>query len=336
MTTGALSPAEPRAVAGRPAGHRGARGPNWTCLIVGGGVVGAGAALDAATRGLDVGIVEARDWASGTSSRSSKFIHGGLRYLEMLDFALVREALQERGLLLERIAPHLVRPVPFLYPLTKRFVERAYVGAGVALYDALAAATGRGRGVPHKHLSRRRTLRAAPSLKQDAMVGAIRYYDAQVDDARLVVTLVRTAAALRSASREPARRSSASCARANAWSAPGCATGDRRASSRSAPSRWSTPPACGRTTPRRWSPSAGSSACGRPRASTWWCRGTVPVHGGPDPAHREVRAVRHPVGPALDHRHHGHRLDLDKAHPAASSPDIDYLLEHVNQCCSAR
>jgi glycerol-3-phosphate dehydrogenase len=148
------------------------------------------------TRGLDVGIVEARDWASGTSSRSSKLIHGGLRYLEMLDFALVREALQERGLLLERIAPHLVRPVPFLYPLTKRFVERPYVGAGVALYDALSAATGRGRGVPfHKHLSRRGTLRAAPSLKKDAMVGSVRYYDAQVDDARLVVNLVRTAAA---------------------------------------------------------------------------------------------------------------------------------------------
>ncbi|AUI49591.1 glycerol-3-phosphate dehydrogenase/oxidase [Arthrobacter crystallopoietes] len=164
-------------------------------LIVGGGVVGAGAALDAVTRGLDVGIVEARDWSSGTSSRSSKLIHGGLRYLEMLDFALVREALQERGLLLQRIAPHLVRPVPFLYPLTKRFVERPYVGAGVALYDALSVASGHGRGVPfHKHLSRHGTLRAAPSLKKDAFVGSIRYYDAQVDDARLVVNLVRTAA----------------------------------------------------------------------------------------------------------------------------------------------
>src|ERR1700758_1183628 len=82
-------------------------------LVIGGGVVGAGCALDAATRGLTVGLVEARDWASGTSSRSSKLIHGGLRYLEMLDFALVREALKERGLLIERLAPHLVRPVPF-------------------------------------------------------------------------------------------------------------------------------------------------------------------------------------------------------------------------------
>ena len=87
-------------------------------LVVGGGVVGAGSALDAVTRGLSTAIVEARDWASGTSSRSSKLIHGGLRYLEMMDFALVREALHERGLLLDRLAPHLVHPVRFLYPLT--------------------------------------------------------------------------------------------------------------------------------------------------------------------------------------------------------------------------
>ncbi|MFC3299977.1 glycerol-3-phosphate dehydrogenase/oxidase [Arthrobacter agilis] len=163
-------------------------------LIVGGGVVGVGAALDAVTRGLTTGIVEARDWASGTSSRSSKLIHGGLRYLEMLDFALVKEALKERGLLIQRIAPHLVKPVPFLYPLTKRFVERPYVGAGIALYDAMSMTGGNSRGVPlHKHLSRKGTLRAAPSLKDDAMVGSIRYYDAQVDDARYVVNMVRTA-----------------------------------------------------------------------------------------------------------------------------------------------
>lgn len=163
-------------------------------LIVGGGVVGAGSALDAVTRGLDVGMVEARDWASGTSSRSSKLIHGGLRYLEMLDFALVQEALKERGLLLQRIAPHLVRPVPFLYPLTKRFIERPYVGAGIALYDAMSLTGGNARGVPmHKHLSKRGTLRAAPSLKKDAFVGSIRYYDAQVDDARYVANMARTA-----------------------------------------------------------------------------------------------------------------------------------------------
>ncbi|GER21751.1 FAD-dependent oxidoreductase [Zafaria cholistanensis] len=193
--TGQLGPAFRAASLEAMRGTAAAGGQELDLLIVGGGVVGAGAALDAATRGLDVAIVEARDWAAGTSSRSSKLIHGGLRYLEMLDFALVREALQERGLLIERIAPHLVRPVPFLYPLTGRFAERAYVGAGVALYDALSLASGHGRGVPfHKHLSRRATLRSAPSLKDEAFVGSIRYYDAQVDDARLVVDAVRTAA----------------------------------------------------------------------------------------------------------------------------------------------
>ncbi|MDT7653866.1 MAG: glycerol-3-phosphate dehydrogenase, partial [Pseudonocardiales bacterium] len=101
-------------------------------LVVGGGVVGSGAALDAVTRGLTVGLVEARDFASGTSSRSSKLIHGGLRYLEMLDFRLVAEALQERGLLIEKLAPHLVRPVPFIYPLKHHVWERFYAGAGVA------------------------------------------------------------------------------------------------------------------------------------------------------------------------------------------------------------
>jgi hypothetical protein len=125
-------------------------------LVVGGGVVGSGAALDAATRGLSVGLVEARDFASGTSSRSSKLIHGGLRYLEMLDFRLVAEALQERGLLIQTLAPHLVRPVPFLYPLVHRWWERFYAGAGVALYDTLGLLSGRSRGLPaHRHLTRR-------------------------------------------------------------------------------------------------------------------------------------------------------------------------------------
>ncbi|GAB3559724.1 glycerol-3-phosphate dehydrogenase/oxidase [Arthrobacter alkaliphilus] len=193
-STGALSPeARERSIEALKSTTE--PGKELDILIVGGGVVGAGAALDAVTRGLSVGIVEARDWASGTSSRSSKLIHGGLRYLEMLDFALVQEALQERGLLIQQIAPHLVRPVPFLYPLTRRFWERPYVGAGIFLYDTLGITSGHSRGVPmHKHLFRRGTLRAAPSLKSDAFVGSIRYYDAQVDDARLVVNVVRTAA----------------------------------------------------------------------------------------------------------------------------------------------
>ena len=164
-------------------------------LVVGGGVVGCGTALDAVTRGLSTGLVEQRDFASGTSSRSSKLIHGGLRYLEMLDFGLVKEALEERGLLLTRLAPHLVRPVPFLYPLNHRVWERPYAGAGLALYDAMAMAGKYDVGVPrHKHLTRRAALRLAPDLRADALVGAIRYYDAQVDDARHTVTVARTAA----------------------------------------------------------------------------------------------------------------------------------------------
>jgi glycerol-3-phosphate dehydrogenase len=163
-------------------------------LVVGGGVVGAGIALDAVTRGLTVGLVEARDFGSGTSSRSSKLIHGGLRYLEQLNVGLVREALSERSLLLQRLAPHLVQPVSFLFPFTHHW-ERAYVGAGVTAYDTLGFSMGQTRGLPgHRQLTRRGALRLAPALKRSSLTGALVYWDAQVDDARYVITLVRTAA----------------------------------------------------------------------------------------------------------------------------------------------
>jgi len=161
-------------------------------LVIGGGITGAGAALDAATRGLRVGLVESRDLAAGTSSRSSKLIHGGLRYLEQGDFKLVREALRERDLLVSRLAPHLVRPVPFLYPLYRKVVERPYVGAGLVLYDAMEGVK---RPVPHhRHLTTRGALRRVPALRPDRLAGAMMYYDAQVDDARYTVTVARTAA----------------------------------------------------------------------------------------------------------------------------------------------
>jgi glycerol-3-phosphate dehydrogenase len=163
-------------------------------LVIGGGVVGAGAALDAASRGLAVGIIEQSDWASGTSSRSSKLVHGGIRYLEQLNFKLVKEALVERGLLLRTIAPHLVKPVSFLYPVTKPLVERLYVGAGMALYDVFSYAGGRHPGVGlHRHLSRKRVRDELPGLNRATCRGGISYFDAQVDDARLVATIVRTA-----------------------------------------------------------------------------------------------------------------------------------------------
>jgi len=161
-------------------------------LVVGGGITGAGAALDAASRGLRVALVEARDLASGTSSRSSKLIHGGLRYLEQFDFKLVYEALRERDLLVSKLAPHLVKPVSFLYPLYKKVVERPYVGAGLVLYDAME---GTRRPVPHhRHLTARGALKRAPALSPDRLAGAILYYDAQVDDARHTLTVARTAA----------------------------------------------------------------------------------------------------------------------------------------------
>ena len=160
-------------------------------VVIGGGVVGSGCALDAATRGLKVALVEARDFASGTSSRSSKMFHGGLRYLEQLEFGLVREALYERELSLTKLAPHLVKPMPFLFPLTKRGWERPYVAAGIFLYDRLGGA----KSVPpQKHLTRAGALRLSPGLKRTSLIGGIRYYDTVVDDARHTMTVARTAA----------------------------------------------------------------------------------------------------------------------------------------------
>ena len=160
-------------------------------LVIGGGVTGAGCALDAVTRGLKVGLVEARDYAAGTSSRSTKLFHGGLRYLEQFNFPLVFEALRERSLVLNTLCPHLARPVPFIYPL-ERVIDRGYVGMGIGVYDVMGA----GRGVPghHRHLSRRKTMESFPSGKKSAIRGAIRFYEGQVDDARHTMMISRTAA----------------------------------------------------------------------------------------------------------------------------------------------
>ena len=161
-------------------------------LVIGGGVNGAGIALDAASRGLTVALIEAHDLASGTSSRSSKLIHGGLRYLEQYDFKLVREALHERELMVKTLAPHLVKPVSFLYPLHEKVKDRTYIGAGLALYDALR---GFKRALPnHKHMSQKTISEVAPSLRLDIVTGGIKYFDAQVDDARHTMMIARTAA----------------------------------------------------------------------------------------------------------------------------------------------
>ncbi|MBP0461282.1 glycerol-3-phosphate dehydrogenase/oxidase [Streptomyces montanisoli] len=300
-------------------------------LVVGAGVVGAGTALDAVTRGLATGIVEARDWASGTSSRSSKLIHGGLRYLEMLDFALVREALKERGLLLEKLAPHLVKPVPFLYPLQHKGWERLYAGSGVAMYDAMSVSSGHGRGLPtHRHLTRRHALRVAPCLRKDALVGALQYYDAQMDDARYVATLVRTAAAYGAHAASRAR-----------------VVGFLREGERVVGARVQDVEGGGEYEIRAkqvvnatgvWTDDTQGLIAERGQFHVRASKGihlVVPkdrIHSSTGLILRTEKSVlfvipwgRHWIVGTTDTD-----WNLDKAHPAASSADIDYLLEHVN------
>jgi glycerol-3-phosphate dehydrogenase len=301
-------------------------------LVVGGGIVGAGAALDAVSRGLHVALVEGQDWAAGTSSRSSKLIHGGLRYLEQLNFRLVREALRERGLLLTRLAPHLVRPVPFLLPLRHRVWERIYIGAGVTLYDNLGGRPGGGRALPrHRQLSRRRALAAGPALRPDALVGAIRFYDAQVDDARFTLTVARTAARYGAAVATRARvvgllREGPRVAGARVRDLEGDREFDVRARQ-------------------------------VVNATGVWTDETLRLAGGP-PAGPTVRASkgvhilvprdRIDLGTGLIRRTEKSVLfvipwgrhwiigttdtdwNLDKTHPSATSADLDYLLDHVN------
>jgi glycerol-3-phosphate dehydrogenase len=168
---------------------------HFDVLVVGGGITGAGVALDAASRGLRTALVERHDFASGTSSKSSKLVHGGLRYLQQREFRLVYDALRERHIAL-RNAPHLVRVLPFLIPvmtrdgLIDRRIARA-LGTAMWMYDL----TGGARiGKVHRRIDKRRALEHMPSLAPDRLASAYLYYDAQADDARLTLTIVRTAA----------------------------------------------------------------------------------------------------------------------------------------------
>jgi glycerol-3-phosphate dehydrogenase len=162
-------------------------------VVIGGGVTGAGVALDAAARGLSVVLLEAGDLAIGTSSRSGKTMHGGLRYLEQLNFSLVFGALRERDLTIKTLAPHLVSHEMFLYPLTHQW-EKPYVGAGVGLYDGMATVSRRTGGAPHaRYLGRKAVRREAPGLG-DVVIGGLQYPDGRMDDARHTLTVARTAA----------------------------------------------------------------------------------------------------------------------------------------------
>jgi len=161
----------------------------YDLAIVGGGATGLGVALDAAARGLKVVLVEADDFAKGTSSRSTKLVHGGVRYLAQGNIALVREALHERSTLLHN-APHIAQPLPFVVP-AYQWWEAAFYGVGLKLYDALAGAAGLGQT---QFLSRQATLDCLPSVQAARLRGGVRYWDGQFNDAKLALALARTAA----------------------------------------------------------------------------------------------------------------------------------------------
>jgi glycerol-3-phosphate dehydrogenase len=165
-------------------------GETWDVVIVGGGIVGSGALLDAASRGMRAAMVEQDDFAAGTSSRSSRLIHGGLRYLEQFRFGLVRQSLDERSRLLT-LAPHLVRLEPLLFPIYGApFLSKAFYDAGLTLYDVLGA---RRDGGWHRRLTRAETLDLAPTLHTDGLHGGLVYHDGVGDDARYTLAVARTA-----------------------------------------------------------------------------------------------------------------------------------------------
>jgi len=164
-------------------------GSPWDIIVIGGGATGAGIAVDAAARGYSVALFEQSDFGKGTSSRSTKLVHGGVRYLRQGNVGLVREALRERAIL-RRNAPHLVADLPLLVPAYARW-ERAYYGAGLALYDLLGGRSEFGRSTV---LSRNSALQQIPTLRDDDLRGGVLYHDGQFDDARLLINLVQTAA----------------------------------------------------------------------------------------------------------------------------------------------
>lgn len=163
--------------------------PRWDLLVIGGGATGLGVALDAAARGFTVALLEAEDFAKGTSSRATKLVHGGVRYLAQGNVSLVREALHERRTLLDN-APHLAQPLPFVMP-GYPWWEAPFYGIGLKLYDLLAGKRGLG---PTRWLSAARTRALLPTLRPEGLSGGVQYWDAQFDDARLAVALARSAA----------------------------------------------------------------------------------------------------------------------------------------------
>ena len=193
-------------------------------------MVGAGAALDAASRGLRVALIERDDIASGTSSRSSRLIHGGLRYLEQMRVGLVREALAERSRLLQN-APHLVHLEPLLFPLFGTILSRPFYGTGLTLYDLLGAARDGGR---HRFLDVAASLEHTPSLRRKGLRGSFVFHDGVEDDARFALAVARTAQTL----------GAVVATRVSAHGALHAGSSDRRS-------------ACPRRAQRRWSSTSG-------------------------------------------------------------------------------
>lgn len=168
--------------------------PLWDVAVIGGGATGLGVALDAAARGFSVVLLEAEDFAKGTSSRATKLVHGGVRYLAQGNLGLVREALAERRTLLDNAA-HLAQPLQFVMPVygaRGRWFDKWFYGAGLVIYDLLAGRAGLGRT---RFLDRRRTVAAIPGVRTESLAGAVAYWDGIFDDARLALTLARTAIA---------------------------------------------------------------------------------------------------------------------------------------------
>lgn len=299
--------------------------------IIGGGVTGAGTALDAASRGLSVALVEQRDWAAGTSSRSSKLVHGGIRYLEQFEFALVREALREQNLMITTLCPHLVRPIRFLMPLTRPIIDRVYIGAGVLLYDTLPGARSLER---HRHWTRRGALARFPGLKRSALVGAIEFSDAQVDDARHTLALVRTAATHGAAVASSASVTNLIETGSRVTSAEvECLESGRRIALRARQFINAT---------GVWTDEVQSMA-GRGRIRVRASKGihiVVPRDRIPGDCGLVLR-TKMSVLFVIPWKHHwiigttDSDWKLDLAHPAASRSDIDYLLETLNRVLAA-
>ena len=301
---------------------------SFDVVVIGAGVTGAGSALDAATRGLSVALLEQRDYASGTSSRSSKLFHGGLRYLEQFNFKLVMEALHERNLMLNLLCPHLASPIRFLYPLQKPVWERAYVGAGVLTYDLLAG-LGDNPLPRHRHFSRSKALRLSPALRKDTLVGAIVYSDALVDDARHTMMISRTASKYGAAL--------APSVRAVGFEKEGDRVVGVEARDLESGQEFVIRAKQVVNTTGVWTDEVQEHA-GRGRIHVRASKGVhlvVPrdrIHSDTGMILRTEKSVlfvipwgRHWIVGTTDTE-----WNLDLAHPAASRADIDYLLEHVN------